>query len=131
MYDAWEEYDLLCEMCEEIVKKGDISPSELDNLYKAAKTKYYIVATDAMMNAGDDDYGSSMDNMSMARGMSRAGYPYSNNSRRSSYANNGGNSGRRSSRANYSMRNYSGHDRKEMLMQRIAEMQDELDRMGE
>lgn len=122
MYDAWEEYDLLCEMCEEIVKKGDISPSELDNLYKAAKTKYYIVATDAMMNAGDDDYGS---------GMSRAGYPYSNNSRRSSYANNGGNSGRRSSRANYSMRNYSGHDRKEMLMQRIAEMQDELDRMGE
>lgn len=124
MYDAWEEYDLLCEMCEEIVKKGDISPVELDNLYKAAKTKYYIVATDAMMNA-DDDYGSSM-----ARGMSRAGYPYSNNSRRSSYANNGGNSSyRRSSRANNSMRNYSGHDKKEMLMQRIAELQDEIDRM--
>ena len=124
MYDAWEEYDLLCEMCEEIVKKGDISPSELDNLYKAAKTKYYIVATDAMMNA-DDDYGSSMDNMSMTRGMSRAGYPYSN--RRNSYANNS--SYRRSSRANNSMRNYSGHDKKEMLMQRIAELQDEIDRM--
>lgn len=119
MDKLWDLYDLLCDMTEEIVKKGDITPSELDSVYKATKAMYYITCIDAMENASDEYEGSSM-----ARGMSRT-YPYS--SRRNSYANNS--SYRRSSRANNSMRNYSGHDKKEMLMQRIAELQDEIDRM--
>lgn len=118
MDKLWDLYDLLCDMTEEIVKKGDITSSELDNVYKATKAMYYITCIDAMEGASDEYEGSSM-----ARGMSRT-YPYS--SRRNSYA---GNSYRRSSRANNSMRNYSGHDKKEMLMQRIAELQDEIDRM--
>lgn len=115
MDKLWDLYDLLCDMTEEIVKKGDITPSELDNVYKATKAMYYITCIDAMENASDEYEGSSM-----ARGMSRT-YPYSSTRRGSSY--------RRSSRANNNMRNYSGHDKKEMLMQRIAELQDEIDRM--
>ncbi len=118
MDSLWDLNELLCDKVEEIVKNGDISPSELDNVYKATKAMYYITCIDAMNNAGDDYEGSSM-----ARGMSR-NYPYT--SRRNSYSNN---SYRRSSRN--SMRNYSGHDKKEMLMQRIAELQDEIDRMGD
>lgn len=114
MDSLWELNDLLCDKIEEIVKKGDISPTELDHVYKATKAMYYITCIDAMENA--DDYS---DN-SMARGSSR-NYPYSNSRR------NGNNSYRRSSRN--SMRNYSGHDQKEMLMQRIAELQDQIDRM--
>lgn len=110
----WDLYDLLCDMTEDVVKKGDISPSELENVYKATKAMYYITCIDAM-NSADEYEGSSM-----ARGMSR-NYPYSSTRRGSSY--------RRSSRTNNSMRNYSGHDKKEMLMQRIAELQDEIDRM--
>lgn len=117
MDSMWKAYDLLLDKIGEIVEKGDISPAELDCLYKAYKTMYYMTCIDAMVNA-DDDYEVSRTNMSMARRSSRD-YPYSNNSTR-----------RRSSRTN-GARNYSGHDRKEMLMQRIAEMQDELDRMGE
>ena len=30
------------DMIKPIVKKGDITPTELDNVYKAAKTMYYI-----------------------------------------------------------------------------------------
>ena len=110
----WDLYDLLCNMTDEVVKTGDMSPSELDNVYKATKAMYYITCIDAMNNANDEYEGSSM-----ACGMSR-NYPYSSTR---------GNSYRRSSRTNNSMRNYSGHDKKEMLMQRIAELQDEIDRM--
>ena len=114
MDSLWDLNELLNEKVDEIVKKGDMSPTELDCVYKATKAMYYITGIDAM--EGADEYEGS----SMARGMSRS-YPYS--SRRNSY----NNSYRRSSRN--SMRNYSGHDKKEMLMQRIAEIQDEIDRM--
>lgn len=123
MDKLWDLYDLLCDMTEEIVKKGDMSPAELDSVYKATKSMYYITCIDAMEGASEYDDGISMANYnSMARG-GRGGnsrnYPYSSR----------GSSMRRSSRANNSMRNYSGHDQKEMLMQRIAELQDQIDRM--
>jgi hypothetical protein len=110
----WDLYDLLCDMTEDVVKKGDISPSELENVYKATKAMYYITCIDAM-NGADEYEGSSM-----ARGMSR-NYPYSSTRRGSSY--------RRSSRTNNSMRNYSGHDQKEMMLQKIAEMQRQIEDM--
>lgn len=136
MESLWDLNELLCEKIDEVVKQGDISPTELDNVYKATKAMYYISCIDAMEGSEYDEY---EEMSSRARGgNSRAGggggnsrnYPYS--SRRSSYASNsyagGGGNSRRSSRGN-SMRNYSGHDKKEMLMQRIAELQDEIDRM--
>lgn len=131
MESLWDLNELLCEKIDEVVKQGDLSPNELDNVYKATKALYYITCIDAMEGSEYDEY---EEMSSRARGNSRAGgnsrnYPYS--SRRNSYASNsyaGGGNSRRSSRAN-SMRNYSGHDKKEMLMQRIAELQDEIDRM--
>ena len=49
--------DLLEEQIEKIVKKGDISPTELDNVYKAMKTMYYAETTNAMKEYGQsNDY---------------------------------------------------------------------------
>lgn len=49
MYELTEKSNrLLDQKIEEVINKGDISPSELDCLYKAAKTKYYLTVTDAM-----------------------------------------------------------------------------------
>lgn len=43
------------DMIEPIVKKGDISPTELDNVYKAAKTMYYIETIGAMKEYGNSE----------------------------------------------------------------------------
>ncbi len=122
MESLWNLYDLLCEKVDEVVKKGDISPTEMDCVYKATKTMYYIECVVAMEEAEDYDGGISGNwpysnsNTSMRRGR---------NSRSNSYTNN--NSSRRSGRN--SMRNYSGHDQKEMMLQKIAEMQRQIEDM--
>lgn len=41
---------------EDVVKKGDMTPSELDLVYKSVKTMYYIKTIDAMENYADDGY---------------------------------------------------------------------------
>ena len=41
------------DMIEPISKKQDISPTELDNVYKATKTMYYIETIKAMKEYGD------------------------------------------------------------------------------
>jgi len=122
MDSLWSLYDLLCEKVDEVVKNGDISPAEMDCVYKATKTMYYIECV-AAMEEGTDDYDGVSGN-----------WPYSNNtstrrgrnSRSNGYANNNYSS-RRSSRN--SMRNYSGHDQKEMMLQKIAEMQKQIEDM--
>jgi len=115
MDSLWNLYDLLCEKVDEVVDTKDLSPSEMDCVYKATKTMYYIECIAAM--EGADDYDGVSGN-----------WPYSNNtsmrrgrSSRSSYTNN---TSRRSSR-----RNYSGHDQKEMMLQKIAEMQKQIEDM--
>lgn len=55
---------------EPIVQKGDISPVELDNVYKAVKTMYYIKTMDAMQDYTDE------------RGYSGRGYAYDGDSYR-------------------------------------------------
>lgn len=49
---------VLEDMVEPIVDKGDISPTELDNIYKAVKTMYYIKAMDSMKEYGNSYEGS-------------------------------------------------------------------------
>lgn len=121
MESLWNLYDLLGEKVDEVVKTGDLSANEMDCVYKAAKTMYYIECINAMAE-GIDEY----DGMS-------GNWPYSSNASmrrgRSSRTNGGNISGRRSSRANNSMRNYSGHDQKEMMLQKIAEMQRQIEDM--
>lgn len=58
---------LLDQKVEEVINKGDISPSEMECIYKAYKTKYYMTTTEAM-----EDY--SEDESSYRRGYSM-GYP--------------------------------------------------------
>lgn len=55
-------------MIEPISKKQDISPTELDNVYKAVKTIYYIETIKAMKEYGDYSFA----NGSSYRGNSRA-----------------------------------------------------------
>ena len=45
---------MLEDMIEPIVKKGDISPTELDNIYKAVKTIYYGETIKAMKEYGSN-----------------------------------------------------------------------------
>lgn len=115
MDSLWNLEDLLCSKVDEIVRKGDISPTEMDNAYKAVKTLYYITCIDAMEGSGEGYDGVS------------GNWPYQNNAMR------------RNSRTNYSMANnsmrrnsrtnYSGHDQKEMIMQKIAELQQQMENM--
>ena len=70
---------------EDVVKKGDITPSELDSVYKSVKTIYYIKTIEAMENYADDGY-------------SRTGSSYGNYSRGMDY----GYSTRRDSMGRYS-----------------------------
>lgn len=56
---------VLNELCYEIedmispmVEKGDITPTELDNIYKAVKSMYYIKTMDAMKEYGNSYEGS-------------------------------------------------------------------------
>lgn len=51
---------LLKRKIEEVVNRGDISPSEMDCVYKAYKTIYYMTTTESMENYGDRSYGRSM-----------------------------------------------------------------------
>lgn len=132
----WKAEDLLCDKIEEVIQQGDISPTEMDNIYKAIKSIYYIEATCAMIEASEDEYSdSSFESMNSSR---RGG---GSSGRRSSYASyaqgqgGGGSSNRSSNRSSmargrsYAGRGYSTHDKKEMMLQRIAEMEREIENM--
>jgi len=63
---------------EDVVKKGDMTPSELDLVYKSVKTMYYIKTIDAMENYADDEGYSRAYNGGYSRNMD---YGYSNRGR--------------------------------------------------
>lgn len=91
---------LLDNQLERLVQKGDITPGELDSIYKAVKTKYYLTVIKEMENAGEfDEYGYSGRRMSI----SYDGRP-SFNSYDNSYE------GRSSARGRDSMGRYSSRD---------------------
>lgn len=54
-------HEEFCELLDDelgkIVKKGDISPTEMDNAYKAIKSKYYLTVMDEMKEAKEQGYG--------------------------------------------------------------------------
>lgn len=61
------------DMIEPVVKKGDISPTELDNVYKAVKTMNYIETIKAMKEYGNSNDGSSYAMGNSYRGVYRGG----------------------------------------------------------
>lgn len=140
LYDLKE---LLTKELDKIVEKHDINPTELEMSYKAVDIIKDICTIDAMENAAEDEWGeegSYEGGYSGRRGYSRAG----GRSNRGSYEG-GGYSGRRGySRAGRSNRgSYEGggsgnsyrmsYDDAEMskehMMQKIDEMQRQLQQM--
>ena len=126
--------DLLCDEVEEIVAKNDITPTELDRVYKVVDVIKDICTIDAMEGAEEewDDEGSyAGGGYSGRRGYSRAGG--GGRSNRGSYEG-GGYSGRRGySRAgrggnSYRM-SYDDGMSKEQMMQKIDEMQRQIQQM--
>ena len=79
----------LCYLLEDevgqIVKKGELSPTELDNVYKAVKTMNYIETIKAMKDYNDDGYSRGRmtygNNRSYSYGDSSYGRNYSRHSK--------------------------------------------------
>lgn len=100
------------DMLEPIVKKGDISPTELDNVKDAVKSIYYIETIKAMK-----EYGNSND-YSYNGNSYRGSYRYDN--MRGSYDDGYSERRGRDSRGRYTSRDgYSRHDEKEQMLERL------------
>lgn len=129
MEALYELKDLLCDQVEEIVQKNDITPTELDRVYKVVDVIKDICTIDAMENAEYDDY--SMDSYESyargGRGGSRAS-GRSNASYRSSRRSMEGGGSNRGSYRMYRDDGYSGHT-KEQMLQKIEEMKREIEQM--
>lgn len=115
--------EVLRDVCENLTRevkqlnsKPDISPTELDRMYKAVDIIKDIKTIEAMEDAGYSNMGSYYDD-----GMSYAMRGYGGNS----YARGRDSMGRYTSRDEGPM----SHDDKEHLKRQIQEMQAKLDRM--
>lgn len=101
------------DMLEPIVKKGDISPTELDNVKDAVKSIYYIETIKAMK-----EYGNSNDYSYNNGNSYRGSYRYDN--MRGSYDDGYSERRGRDSRGRYTSRDsYSRHDEKEQMIERL------------
>lgn len=109
----------LCYLLEDevgqVVRKGELSPTELDNIYKAMKTMYYTKSIEAM-DGYSEGYaeGYARGNSNNYAGGNSNNYARGNSSYGGSYGNSNGNSYGNS-------RRYSRHSKEEML--------EELDQM--
>lgn len=131
-------YDM-CEMLDdelrEVVKKGDMSPTELDRVYKAVDIIKDIKTIEAMEDYSYDDY---------SRRNSYADDNMSYNMSRNSYARRGRDgdgdgrysedSSYRRGRDRYSRDNsyeqgYSGHEDKQQMLQKIEMMKKQIEQM--
>lgn len=115
---------VLEDMIEPIAKKQDISPTELDNVYKAVKTMNYIETIKAMKDYGNSNRGS-YNSYNSYEGNSREG----GNSNRGSYNSYEGNSNESSYRRGRdamgrftSRDNYSRHAEKEQMISELERM---------
>lgn len=123
-------YDM-CEMLDdelrEVVKKGDMSPTELDRVYKAVDIIKDIKTIEAMEDYSYDDYSrrNSYDGDNMSYNMSRDN-SYTRRGR------DGDGDGRYSERGRdrYSRNDgYSGHDDKQQMLQKIEMMKKQIEQM--
>lgn len=135
---------VLEDMIEPIAKKQDISPTELDNVYKAVKTMNYIETIKAMKDYGKSNEGSYRGSYNSYEGTSNRGSYNSyegGGSNRGSYEGNsrdGGASnrysedgsyrrgrdamGRFTSRDGMSRDGYSRHEEKEQMISKLERM---------
>ena len=111
---------LLEDMLEPIIKKGDISPTELDNVKDAIKSIYYIKTIEAM-----EDYGNSYDG-SYADGRTTRYSRMSYDGRMDR-----DNDGRYSERRYSYRRGYSRDGEKEEMISKLERMMDEANSEAE
>ena len=143
--------DMLEEQVEGIIRKGDISPTELDNAMKAVKTMNYIETIKAMKEYGSEGSNQGSNQGQSNRGSYRGSYGNSNqgNSNRGSYnsydgsygsydgrrGRDGDSDGRyseessyrrgRDARGRYTSRDgYSREDEKEEMISKVEKMMD-------
>ena len=128
-------YDL-CDMLDDevkaIVQKGDISPNELDHMYKVVDIIKDIKTVDAMENS-DYSYDSSYDSYDGNSNRGRRGRDGDGDGRYSErYSSRRGRDamGRYTSRDNGGSHNYSRADDKEQMLQKIAEMKRQIEQMS-
>lgn len=116
--------DMICMELEEIAKKGEMSPGDLDTVYKLIVSKEKLLRIEEL----EDDLGYSEGN-----GNWRAMGSYGNGHRDNSYYDgnsyNDGNSyanrGKHYVRGHYSRGRYSMAESKQMLMDQMREMMDD------
>lgn len=114
----------LCELLETILGKlgsqPDLSPSEVENAYKASKALYYLTVTKAMKEHEESEYSE------RGRGRSNSSYDYSMGSYMpESYRM--GNMSRNNYYDNYgtSTRRYSRGDEREIMIEKLEDMMDD------
>lgn len=133
MHALYDLCEILDDELREVVKKGDMSPTELDRVYKAVDIIKDIKTIEAMEDYSYDDYSRrnsyADDNMSYNMSNARRGrdgdgdgrYSEDNSYRRS-----------RDGRGRYSRENsydgYSGDDKQQML-QKIEQMKKQIEQM--
>jgi hypothetical protein len=126
--------DVLEKELEQLVRKPEMTPGELDNAYKAVDILKDIETIKAMKENSYDGYSQRMyydEPMSSygrsydGRGGSYDSYDYSGARR----GRDGDGDGRYSERGMSNRPRYSGHDEKEQLMSKIEDMKRQLDQM--
>ena len=121
-HELMETKDKLTKELSDMVKKRDITVGDLDVIYKAVKTIYYLTTMKAMSDYSQD---SSYRNSEMASYMSGYGRGYSEARR----GRDGDGDGRYNEGASYGFGDYrySGHDAKEHIIKEMQKMMQDLD----
>ena len=113
--------DLLCDEIDDIVKKNDITPVELDRAYKVVDVIKDIYTIEAMNEVGEDEW----DEEASYRG-GRGGYSRARRGGNYSYRRDGDYS---RAHRNFRMSYDDPEMSKEHMMQKIAEMQRKVEQM--
>ena len=133
MHALYDLCEILDDELREVVKKGDMSPTELDRVYKAVDIIKDIKTIEAMEDYSYDDYSRrnsyADDNMSYNMSMARRGRDGDGDGR---YSEDGSYRRGRDGRGRYSRENsydgYSGDDKQQML-QKIEQMKKQIEQM--
>lgn len=133
MHALYDLCEILDDELREVVKKGDMSPTELDRVYKAVDIIKDIKTIEAMEDYSYDDYSRrnsyADDNMSYNMSNARRGRDGDGDGR---YSEDGSYRRGRDGRGRYSRENsydgYSGDDKQQML-QKIEQMKKQIEQM--
>lgn len=130
MHALYDLCDMLDDELREVVKKGDMSPTELDRVYKAVDIIKDIKTIEAMEDYSYDDYSRrnsyADDNMSYNMSNARRGRDGDGDGR---YSEDNSYRRGRDARGRYTSRDgYSGDDKQDML-QKIEQMKKQIEQM--